>query len=161
MVKAFTHPGGLLANSQGDVQVLPNGDAFVGWGAEPYFTEFSPTGEVLFDAHFAARNSSYRSYRFPWVGRPAQRPAIASEAGPGGTVSAWASWNGDTEVATWRLLAGPNKDSLAVVGSAPRSGFETEVTAATAGPMVEMEGLDASGKVLGRTAVTPIGGQSS
>ncbi|MGA9190216.1 MAG: arylsulfotransferase family protein, partial [Anaerolineales bacterium] len=88
VVKAFSHPKGLLANSQGDVQVLPNGNVFVGWGSEPYFTEFSPTGQVLFDAHFSAHNSSYRSFRFPWEGRPTGRPAIASEAVPGGTVKA-------------------------------------------------------------------------
>jgi outer membrane protein assembly factor BamB len=161
VARVFTHPTGLLANSQGNVQVLSNGNVFVGWGSEPYFTEFSPTGQVLFDAHFAARNSSYRSYRFPWAGRPARDPAIASEAVGGGMVRAWASWNGDTRVATWQLLAGPNAKNLAVVGSAPRTGFETEVTATTAGPMVAMRGLDAKGKVLGRSAVTPVGTQSS
>ncbi len=158
--KAFTHPKGLLAGSQGSVQLLPNGNVFVGWGSEPYFTEFSPSGEVLFDGHFLARNSSYRSYRFAWTGRPGGRPAIASQALAGGMVSAWASWNGDTEVASWRLLAGPDANSLSVVGSAPRSGFETAVTASTTGPFVAMEGLDASGGVLGRSAVTRVGEQS-
>ena len=160
VVKAFTAPGGLLVGSQGSVQVLPNGDVFVGWGAEPYFTEYSASGRVLFNAHFSARNSSYRTFRYPWEGRPTARPAIASEAGPDGTVKAWASWNGDTRVATWQLLAGPSETALAAVGSAPRSGFETEVTATTDGPFVAMQGLDASGNVLGTTAVTRIGEQS-
>ena len=160
VVKAFTSPDGLLANSQGNVQVLPNGNVFVGWGSEPYFTEFTPDGQVLFDAHFAAHNSSYRSFRFPWVGRPAERPAIASEAGPEGTVKAWASWNGDTRVVKWQLLAGSNPIGLQVVGSAPRTGFETEVTATTNGPLVAMQGLDAHGSILGTTAVTQIGEQT-
>jgi hypothetical protein len=160
VVKQFVHPKRLLANSQGNVQLLPNGNVFVGWGSEPYFTEFSPSGEVLFDAHFAAHNSSYRSFRYPWVGRPSARPAIASEAQPGGIVKAWASWNGDTRVTTWRLLAGPSPDALAAVGSAPRTGFETAVTARTRAPLVAMEGLAPNGRVLGRTAVTAVGEQS-
>ncbi|MEZ5078232.1 MAG: arylsulfotransferase family protein [Solirubrobacterales bacterium] len=160
VVRQYTHPKKLLANSQGNVQLLPNGNVFVGWGSEPYFTEFAPGGEVLFDAHFAAHNSSYRSFRFPWEGRPSEPPAIASEAQPGGTVKAWASWNGDTRVATWQLLAGPSADALAVVGSAPRDGFETEVTATSAGPFVAMQGLDANGAVLGTTVVTQIGEQA-
>jgi hypothetical protein len=160
VAKAFTSPDGLLSDSQGNVQVLPNGNVFVGWGSEPYFTEYSPGGEVLLDAHFDAQKSSYRSFRFPWVGKPTERPAIASEAGPSGTVTAWASWNGDTRVATWRLLAGPREDALTVVGSAPRTGFETAVTATAAGPFVAMQGLDWSGNVLGTTAVTRIGVRS-
>ncbi len=152
----YVRPG-TLSSSQANTQLLPNGNVFVGWGAEPYFTEFSPTGEVLFDGTFAAATSSYRCYRFAWTGRPGGRPAIASQALAGGMVSAWASWNGDTEVASWRLLAGPDANSLSVVGSAPRSGFETAVTASTTGPFVAMEGLDASGGVLGRSAVTRVG----
>jgi hypothetical protein len=155
----YVRPERTLASSQANTQLLPNGNVFVGWGSKRYFTEFSPTGEVLFDAQFGTHSSSYRCYRMPWVGRPAERPAIASEAVAGGTLQAWASWNGDTEVATWRMLAGPSKRSLSVVGSAPRSGFETAVTATAAGPLVAMEGLDASGNVLGRTAVTRVGEQ--
>jgi hypothetical protein len=151
----YVRPQRTLSSSQANAQLLPNGNVFVGWGSKQYFTEFSPTGEVLFDAQFATRTSSYRCYRMPWVGRPAERPAIASAGG--GMVRAWASWNGDTEVATWRLLAGPSKRSLQVAGSAPRSGFETAVTAATDGRFVAMEGLDAGGDVLGRSAVTRVG----
>ncbi len=50
LVSRFT--GQILTGSQGDDQVQPNGDSFVGWGEEPYMTEFSPTGQVLFSAHF-------------------------------------------------------------------------------------------------------------
>ena len=75
----YVRPG-TLSISQANTELLPNGNVFVGWGAEQYFTEFSQSGEVLFDAQFSTRTSSYRCFRFPWVGQPAQRPAIASEA---------------------------------------------------------------------------------
>ena len=32
LVSAFTHPRKLLSSSQGNVERLPNGDVFVGWG---------------------------------------------------------------------------------------------------------------------------------
>ncbi len=40
LVHAYTHPAGLLSGSQGDIQFLPGGHVFVGWGSNPYFTEF-------------------------------------------------------------------------------------------------------------------------
>ena len=32
LVREYTHPQKLIATSQGNVQVLPNGNVFVGWG---------------------------------------------------------------------------------------------------------------------------------
>ena len=51
LVAQIEHPAPLSSGSQGNVQALTNGDFFVGWGAEPYFSEFSPSGQLLFDAH--------------------------------------------------------------------------------------------------------------
>ena len=59
-------PRGQLASSQGNAQLLPNGDLFTGWGSLPEFSEASPTGELVFDAHFPAGVNSYRAYRLPW-----------------------------------------------------------------------------------------------
>ena len=73
----------LSSGSQGNVQTLANGDVFVGWGSEPYFSEFSADGQLLFDAHWHGSYQSYRAYRFPWTGTPASPPrsAVASAAG--------------------------------------------------------------------------------
>ena len=49
---AYTHRPPLLSQSEGAMQVLSDGNTFVGWGAKPYFTEFGPGGKQLFDAHF-------------------------------------------------------------------------------------------------------------
>jgi hypothetical protein len=46
--------------------VLPNGNVFVGWGAEPFVSEFSPAGELLFDARLGTGYSGYRAFRIPW-----------------------------------------------------------------------------------------------
>ena len=59
---------GLSAASQGNAQTTRNGDLFIGWGALPYFSEFSPSGHLVFDAAFPAGVNTYRAYRLPWPG---------------------------------------------------------------------------------------------
>jgi Arylsulfotransferase (ASST) len=157
LVAQYEHPYALFSGSQGNIQMLPNGDAFIGWGAAPYFSEFSASGQLLFDAHMVGSYQSYRAYRFPWTGTPSSAPAIAaSQASAGGPVTVYASWNGDTRTATWRVLAGPARGQLAPVSAASRSGFET--TIATPGPerYVAVQALDAAGAVLG-TSPTIVG----
>src|SRR5205807_2439323 len=68
----LTHPSPILTESQGNMQALGNGDWFVGWGQVAYFSEFSPAGQLLFDAHFPAHVESYRGFRFAWDAQPAQ-----------------------------------------------------------------------------------------
>jgi hypothetical protein len=66
LVAADNQPEGLSATSQGNAQTTRNGDLLVGWGALPYFSEFSPSGHLLFNAEFPAGVNTYRAYRFPW-----------------------------------------------------------------------------------------------
>ncbi len=153
LVSEFEHPGSALkAGSQGNVQLLGSGNLFIGWGAEPWFSEFSASGQLLYDAHMPPGDQSYRAYRFPWAGTPSGAPAIAASAGkssPPTPVTVYASWNGATEIASWRVLAGSSTKQLAPVASAARSGFETAI--ATPGPeaYVQVQALSASGAVLG------------
>src|SRR4029077_17900474 len=134
----ITRPSPLLADSQGNMQALPNGDWLLGWGQIPDFSELSSTGQLLFDAHFPAGEQSYRDFRFAWTGVPAHPPAFALVSGAGGASTVYASWNGATLVAGWRVLAGRSATRMQVVAQGPRTGFETaiEVPAGTAGPYV-------------------------
>jgi hypothetical protein len=148
----YEHSPGLSSGSQGNIQELAGGDVFVGWGAEPYFSEFSPTGQLVLDGHMHGSYQSYRTYRFPWTGTPQSAPAIAAGAGGRGSDTVYASWNGATQVASWRVLAGRSPQQLAPVSAAPRSGFETAIaTPGGVGPTtyVAVQALEASGAVLG------------
>src|SRR5205823_8813065 len=60
LVAQEQHSPPLLANYEGNLQLLPNGDHFLGWGQQPFFTEFSPGGETVFEGRFVDENSSYR-----------------------------------------------------------------------------------------------------
>jgi Arylsulfotransferase (ASST) len=156
LVREYTHPEKLFSATQGSLQVLPNGNVFVGWGSSPVISEFSPDGELLFSASFPIEGETYRAFRFPWKGFPEDSPAIAAESGEGDEVTLYASWNGATEVATWQVLAGRGPEELEPIGSAPRKGFETVITANTTEPYVGLQAKDASDKVLGTTrAIEP------
>lgn len=148
----YTHPKHLLTGSQGNTQILPGGDAFVGWGGLPYFSEFSQSGRLLFDAHFHGPDESYRAFSQQWTGNPATAPSIAAKAAGGNTETVYASWNGATEVATWQVLSGAAQAALAPVANAARSGFETVVHVGGAGRYYVVRALDSSGRVLGTSA---------
>jgi hypothetical protein len=66
LVRSVHQPEGLLAPAFGNAQTTPNGDLFVGWGALPYISEFSPSGQLLFNAKLPKGVSTYRAYRLPW-----------------------------------------------------------------------------------------------
>ncbi len=162
LVGEYTHPDKILAATQGNGQVLPNGNVFVGWGSEPYFSEFSRDGKLLFDASFASQVESYRAFRFPWKGQPQDRPAVVAESGSEDEVTLYVSWNGATEVDTWQVLAGGDPDELEPAGTAPRKGFETAVTLYTKEPYVAVRAKDSSGRILGSSeAIKPVEASAS
>jgi hypothetical protein len=160
LVRADDHPGkALVAGSQGNTQALENGAWLVGWGEVPYVSEFGAGGQLLFDAHLPGAYESYRAYRLPWSGEPSEAPALgAVRASSGHSAVVYASWNGATRVASWRMLAGASPGSLTPAGQAPRRGFETAVSLshAAAGSYVQAQALDASGAVIGASLVKRI-----
>jgi hypothetical protein len=150
--RQYTHPRhGLLASAMGSMQVLAGGRVLVGWGTEPYFSEFSPDGALLLDGQIAANSPTYRAISSAWTGHPSGHPAVAVRRHRGGA-HVYASWNGSTEVHRWRVLAGRTASRLSHAGSAHRASFETTVTVRHGGPHFAAEALNARGHVLGRSA---------
>jgi len=143
----FAHPGGRRAATGGNLQLLESGGVFVGWGSSPYLSEFAPDGRLLFDARFPGGNTSYRAYRFSWVAQPVDPPDVTVEIADGERATVYASWNGATEVAEWRVLTGTG-DTLEPVASSPRAGFETAIRLPSIPPVVAVAALDAAGDVL-------------
>ncbi len=157
VAREYVHPTEILSVSQGNMQLLPNGNAFVGWGSAPVFSEFDRDGNLLFSGRFPQGTNSYRAYRCEWDGQPAAPPDIAVEPGLGNNVTIYASWNGATGVRSWSVLTGPNADALEPASSSPRTGFETTIRAEVAGAFVAVAALDADGEELGRSAAVQVG----
>jgi hypothetical protein len=133
VVRALTHPDGLRASTQGGMQPLPNGNTFVGWGSQRWFSEYDADGRLVFDGHLAKGNDNYRAYRGEWVGRPTGRPTAVRRG-----KSLYVSWNGATEVVAWE--AGGKRF--------PRTGFETRIDVPS---RTTVRALDANGNVLGES----------
>jgi hypothetical protein len=160
-------PPSVVSNSNTNINASKEeARVFVGYGLNAVFTEFSADSSVLCDAHFGAVTSwergdiqSYRAYKFPWVGKPNYPPHMTIKLsadnehgdvheGPEGSrnLTAYVSWNGATEVATYILQQQqqqPNKPSntsiittdaktpWTEVSRAPKNGFETTLSLPT------------------------------
>jgi len=160
LLRAYPHPTNpVLADSQGNLQVLPDEDIVIGWGSVPGVSELSKSGELLFDAHLPPGSSSYRAFRFPWEGQPLAPPAVSAKVlSTGDSTAVYASWNGATNVASWRVLAGVSPSSLSAQATAPDSGFESSITYANSYAehhdveYVAVQALGAGGHLLGTSA---------
>ena len=154
VVREFTHPDKVLAIAEGNAQMLPTGGMLVGWGMARRVSEIGPNGDLLFDLRLPRDTDTYRAYRMPWRATPVERPRIAAERS-GERVTAYASWNGATDVTHWELLAGDEPQSLRRVAITRRRGFETEIAAQTSAAWVAVRALKAA-KPLGRSAPTRV-----
>ncbi len=156
LVRSYQHVNPLVSGSQGNVQALPDGDWMVGWGQAGYLSEVNAAGQLLFNARLPPEWESYRTYVLPWSGQPAEPPAVAYVPAPGAAGGVlYASWNGATDVASWRVLAGSTPATLTPLAGAARTGFETAISlpASVAGKSLAVQALDGSGAVLGTSAV--------
>ena len=148
---SYTHEDPpLLSASQGNAQTLADGSTVVGFGSVPEVSEFATDGSLLFDANLPYEMAFYRAFRFPWSGRPLSPPAtFAALNNTGEETVVHASWNGATEVAAWRVLAGAASGPLSVRATIPAHGFESSTTLPVKYARVQVQALDRAHQVLG------------
>jgi hypothetical protein len=152
-------PLGVLSGSQGNMQILPNGHALIGWGINPYISEHLADGTPVYFASFDASvaGNSYRAYKANFTGNPISSPAIYSYALNGSVpVTHYVSWNGCTKCTSWRFYEGATaKGPFTLASTEPiaRKGFETSFTGYAFAAYAYAEALDADGAVLGRSQV--------
>ncbi len=158
LVKSYVHSDPpILAASQGNMQTLPDASVLIGYGGAPQVSQFAADGSLLLDAHQPYDMTFYRAYRFPWSGRPAAAPVIAASANNTEEETiVHASWNGATDVAAWRVLAGETPQALAAVATIPASGFESGTTLPHKYKYAAVQAQDRGGRVLGTSAPSRI-----
>jgi predicted lipoprotein with Yx(FWY)xxD motif len=152
VVASYPHSPPLSVPSQGDLQILPDGHAFVGWGQLPYYSEYTAAGTLLYDVALPAADESYRTERFVWTGEPLTHPALTVMRA-GSRVTAYASWNGATTVARWELEAGASQSSLPVVARAAHAGFETAIDPRGTAAFYRVVAVATNGKVLASSGI--------
>lgn len=159
VIGRYNRPDGGLTRLRGSVQPLPNGNVFVGWSEQGFQSEHSPDGKVLMQSTFAStRFSTYRSYKFPFIGRPNHPPDLV--AAVYGTEEAdlttiiHVSWNGATDVASWKFYARASHNGTPeLVGNTTKLDFETMYIADGYLDWVSAEAVDREGNVLGTSVV--------
>ena len=153
LIKEYDHSPSLSANFEGGLQLLGDGDVVLGWGQQPYISEDDAAGRQIFDAHFVEPTTTYRAYRFKWHSQPRTVPAIYARLRASGLGEVYASWNGATDVASWRVLAGTAPTTLRRVDVTSDRGFETAVAVHSHGPYFEVQALGRDDRVLASSPV--------
>jgi EmrB/QacA subfamily drug resistance transporter len=148
----FSHGSTFDAEYMGSVQPLPNGNEFVGWGSAPYLSEFSSSGQLLMDAILPHPDLSYRARVEPWVGLPLYPPTGAARSTHGKT-TVYASWNGATQLASWKVLGSGG----AVIATHAKSGFETAIPVSGSDKTFKVQALDTRGRVIGTSGDFSVG----
>lgn len=117
--------------AMGNAQRLPNGNTMIGWGSAnpPTLTEVKPDGSKAFEITLGNGDLNYRAFRFPWVGHPVNPPDLVFETA-GGVKTLYYSWNGATEIASYKIYGGVMSNSMSLLSEVARTGFEnhTDVT---------------------------------
>ena len=151
LARKWVHrPRRIVSKFMGNAQVLGNGNVVVGWGSEPFVTEFAPDGSIVFDGTLPKGGENYRAFRLAWTGLPATGPALVYHRAKG-VRALYVSWNGATEVAAWQLLAGARPAGLSSVERVRRRGFETGFAAPPGARYAAAVALDAKGRRIGRS----------
>ena len=157
LVAQYTHGATFDSEFMGNIEPLPGGNEFVGWGSLGRFSEYTDTGRMLLDAVLPGADITYRATVEPWVGLPLYPPSGAARQQRGRTI-VYASWNGATEVASWRVLAGSSSGALAPATTAPKSGFETAISVSRSSRVFRVQALNARWQVIGTSAPFAIAG---
>lgn len=146
-----------LSESQGSMELQPNSNWLMGWGQEPYLSEYSHDGTMLWSAQFGVGNvQGYRASRGNWTAYPTTTPAMnVTKDDTAATYDIYVSWNGATEISSWELLG---SDSDAAKGTSlanvTKTGFETSFTlqqSDVSATYFQARALTASGETLGWT----------
>jgi hypothetical protein len=158
LTAAYTHPTPLLAVSQGNVQTLADGNTVVDYGSVPQISEYAARGALLFDATLPLDMDSYRGFRFPWSGRPLSAPAVLANLNNTGEQTAvHMSWNGASDVASWRVLAGEHAGSLRPQQTVAASEFESSAMLPEKSSYVAVQALGAGANVLATSKTVKVG----
>ncbi|KAF4219535.1 hypothetical protein CNMCM5878_003039 [Aspergillus fumigatiaffinis] len=154
VVARYTRPDKGLSISRGNMQTLPNNNVLISWSDAGYHSEFTPSGECALEAKFASgRFSTYRGYKFDFVGHPAEPPILKcfvyGVRPETSTTVCYVAWNGATEVASWRFFT----MTTGTVGTVPKVDFETVFMIEGHINSIWAEALDVHGRTLGQSGI--------
>ncbi|CAI7616629.1 unnamed protein product [Penicillium discolor] len=131
LLQRFEAPApGLRSTSQGNTQVLSNGNVFIGWGSIPSFSEHTADGAPVYYATLTNPDSmNYRAFKYNWTATPSDPPDFTAQAPSNGATSFWASWNGATDYTHWNFYGTSSaSDQFVLLAKIGKQGFQTTYT---------------------------------
>jgi hypothetical protein len=145
--------GGLEAKSQGNIQVLPNGNVFQGWGNVAFFSESAEDGTGVWYGSIALTGTMiYRCYKFNWTATPLTAPSLWTYSKTGTKddgMAFYVSWNGATEVKKWSFYGADQKEGpYRPLTTTDKRGFETTYRHETFWAYSYVEAVGGDGKVM-------------
>lgn len=162
-VWGFTHTPPVFTTFMGNTQKLSDGNIVLGWGAPSQatgysfltMTEVSPDNQTLFELTMDEPYVSYRAFRFPWQGSPNTLPALAFKQ-DGNVLTLGYSWNGATDVASYKVFGGDSPQSLTMIEENPKTDFETQSqfgSLPTGECYFQVAAIDANGNEMARSQI--------
>lgn len=160
LITRFQAPGpGLRSTSQGNMQMLSNGNAFIGWGSNPSFSEHTANGTPVYFATLTDIDSmNYRAFKYNWTGTPSDPPALAAQApSSNGATTLWASWNGATDYSHWNFYGSSSTpDQFVLLAGVGKQGFQTTYTSPKFYPRAFAEAVALDGSSMKNSSVVTV-----
>jgi len=104
---------------------------------------------------------NYRAYTAPWVGTPRDKPALVAQPQSQNVSTplvAYVSWNGATEVKSWRFWGSTAQSGpFYTLASVAKSGFETQFAYANYSSFIFVEAVGDGGKSWANSSVVTVG----
>ena len=101
---------GFISGAMGGTTKLASGNVQMCWGLQPYMTEATEGGEVVFNLQFGPlgqgldRRLQYRVTKADFPGQPQEKPSVVvTDAGSANAI-AYFSHNGATDLVSWALV---------------------------------------------------------
>jgi hypothetical protein len=122
----YTHQPGIFAVNMGSTDRLADGNTFIGWGGPtPIASEVTADGRLVRDIEIVSPGLQvYRWKVDSWKGNPDTLPTLVVKTA-GVTTTLYYSWNGATEVGSYRIEAGVTLDRFSPLVTQVKQGFET------------------------------------
>lgn len=161
IVAHYDHPhgDGGYAHRRGAFQVMDTANIFMCWSEHSLQSEHTPDGKMIMQANLQTEwLGTYRSYKFPFVGKPTTPPDVYAQAfnqphnENATAMQIYASWNGATEVSSWKVYkTDKNGDAEVEISWIPKAGFETAISYEGFAKYIFVEAVDGEGNALGRS----------
>lgn len=166
MLRRFDRPDGRRSPKLGSLQTIGHNvetaSVFIDWATEGYISEYDAENRLVLEAKFQSdRMSSYRAFKYPFVGNPTESPAF--KVLPLGyskdelASAFYVSWNGATEVAAWAFYGKDTESAtFKLLAKVKKHGFETSWVMPGLVKYAYAEAIDADGKAMGKSATATI-----